>query len=793
MKSFEKKINSLKNRQNFLTLSSAFINTVTIFLILFGIHNFVLISSIIDRSILFYFNILLKIFFSISLVLLIHRTSKNFLNKLRAARYIDFFNGDIHDTFQNALELKNDKNADGEIVNVIIGKADQVSQKTKISADYRLIKNCLALFLIVFSVNAFIYFWDSGSYAESLKIFITGQLPEIPHKDFVELEPENKNVTRNDNVQIKVLNPELDVEHRLFYREESTWKEIVLYNYEKVFSAIDFSFDYFIKTPYAQSDTFRITVYELPAIKKMQAKIQYPGYTKIDSEIDSVSNGNYRVIKNTEIEMEITSNNPLEEARILIANGEVHAMERLGKNNFKAKLTAIENITYSFDLEDFLGNRSHRINKTITVVPDQKPEIKFIAPAKDTILTQNMILPLKIFAADDFGLKNLELKYIVNSSEEKQIMLVEKINTSSFEYNYNFDLVMEFLLPGDKVTYWAEITDNSPDQQKSSSQRYVARFPSITEIYEEIEEQELAKSEVMKSNLEQSKELQEEFEQKRRELMKKDEISLDDKKDLEKFLDKQENLSEQIENVTKEYEDMIRKFDENQALSKETIEKMEKIRELMEEISNEELREAMKKLQESMEDIDRDVLMKAMEEFKFSMEEYAEKLDRTIDLLESVKKEQSLQKSLEIAQEMKKMQDELNKKTSESGEQKDGQQLSQEQDKISENLDKLESQLDKSNEMLDPKKDEQVKKAMEELMDQMEKDNLKQDMQESSQSLSENNMEKAQQSQKSASQKMEKMISKMQNMKNMMSSGNSQEIQEMVKNTIERLILFSQK
>jgi len=37
------------------------------------------------------------------------------------------------------------------------------------------------------------------------------------------------------------------------------------------------------------------------------------------------------------------------------------------------------------------------------------------------------------------------------------------------------------LIPGDEVIYWAEIFDNSPDNQKGESRKYVARFPSIEE------------------------------------------------------------------------------------------------------------------------------------------------------------------------------------------------------------------------------------------------------------------------------------------------------------------------
>jgi len=578
---------------------------------------------------------------------------------------------------------------------------------------------------------------SKDTFLETLDFFALNSLPKTSHKEFIEVLPKNISILKNNDLEISVQNPE-EIEHRLFYRLEENWREIKLIDYKKIFRNLDFSFNYFIETDYARSDTFAVKIFEIPSIRKTSLKYIFPKYTKLKSEFINDSNGSIKALKHTFVVMNIEANNTLTEAKILFSDGRVINMDRIGKSKFEIKFKLEKSGNYSIQLTDFLGNTSEKINKQIIVLSDEKPEIKIIYPAKDTVLTQNYLFPLKFFANDDFGLKNLQLNYFLNGGEATKKML---------------------------------------------------KTPSIEEIYQELENQGKEQEEVLKENLEKSKELNKTFEDKRREMMKKEEFDWDDKKDLEKILENQKELNQEIEKMAEDYKELVEKFSENNALSDETLEKMEKIKELMEEISNDQLQEAMEKMQEQMEKMDEKSLKKAMEEFKFSMEDYQEKLEQTIDLLESIKKEQNMQKALEIAQEMQEMQEDLNEKS--SSENADSEKLAKEQDKISEKLSALEKQLEKTDEMLDPSKDSDVKEKMDELQEQMEKDDLDSDLSESSEKMKNDQMKQAQKSQKSASKKMSKMTQKLQEMQKMMSAGSSMDIGNAIQDAMKRLMYLS--
>ena len=661
MKIFEKRIQEILIKQNIIICLRFLLLAVSILLLTFNIFLVVYSPAVHSQGTLFLFAISIKIFLALVFIYLVLQANRALLSRFEAAKYLDRFNQDKADTYQNALELKHELGK-GEILERILNKADRKAEDQIIKTDIKKLKPILIITLIVIFFSGFLFVFNTEHFSQVYKFFKLKELPQAQHKEFVEVAPGDFSLTRNSKLEIKVVNPEPEVEHKFFYRIEQNWREEKLLDHKKIFNDLDFSFSYFIKTQFAVSDTFQITVFELPLIDDLIIRYEYPAYTGLKSEIQENSGGNIKALIGTKVTFNITANNPINKAEIFYSNGKYTEMERVGRSSFRSDFIIDENGTYHFGLKDILENNSRKIVRSITAIPDRKPDIKITSPGRDTLLTQNMLLPLSIFASDDYGLSDLKLHYFINQGDEQINLIKKTINSNTINYDHIFDLNKDIMIPGDKVTYWVEISDNSPQKQIAFSQKYTARFPSIEEIYKEIEEKEKEKSEILENTLKSSEELQKEFEEKRREMMKKDEISWEDKKEIEKLLNKQDDLNEDVEKVAEDFNELLEKLENNNALSSETLEKMKKIQELMEEISNDELEEALKKMQEKLENIDPEELKKAMQDFKFSMEDFSEKLEQTLKLLEDIKKEQSLQKALEIAEEMEEMQNELEQK-----------------------------------------------------------------------------------------------------------------------------------
>lgn len=789
MRNFEHKIKQLQFRQNLIIGLKFALIALAVFMIAFTLF-FVLFHSAANHvQELFLFALAIKISLFLIFIFLALQANRAMKNKLQIAKQLDEFNQDKTDTYQNAYELKKEL-PESEILEKILQKADVKAhdQIVKINIKREIPLLLMVLFISIFS--SFMFTLNSNEFIQAYTFLKLTELPEVKHKKTVEVIPGNVSLTRNSRLKIEVIDPEQDVSHKFFYKIDKSWREESLIGYKKVFNKLDFSFSYFVRTPFATSDTFRVEVYELPVVTNIDVRYDYPAYTKLKSEFEQNASGNIRAVQGTKITLKIAANNPIETGKIIFSTGDLNDLDRTGKSSFKTDFKVEQNGSYHFNLEDILGNTSRKLSKSITVIYDKIPEIKITAPGKDTLLTQNMLLPLSIFASDDFGLTTLTLHYQINRSVKISKKILENISHNSLTHDHVLDLNNNIMIPGDKVIYWVEVFDNSPKKQSALSPKFTARFPSIEEIYKEIEEKEKEKSRILENTLKKSEELQKEFEDKRREMIKKDDFNWEDKKEIENFIKEQSNLNEAVDKVAEDFNELMRKFESNNALAPETIEKMKKIQELIDEISNDELREAMQKLQQKMDQIDSEDIKKAMQDFQFSMEDFAEKLEQTIKLLEDIKKEQSIEKALQISEEMEEMQNKLNEKTNKNEE--SNEKLADQQKQISEKLDTLKEQLEKASELMDKKEDSDILEQLQQMQEMIEQDSLASDLDESAKNLQQNKKQEASTNQQQASKKMKKMRLQLENMQEMMSSGMMMDIAEILDKTINRLLIFSQ-
>ncbi|MCD4829696.1 MAG: hypothetical protein K8R90_09750 [Candidatus Cloacimonetes bacterium] len=792
---YEQAILKLQRRQN-LRLALRFVLfglmlLLTAWLLFHTVYHFPgLAPPAIHGRVMFLLALSGKALVAMLLVYLAVIAMRRMLSPLQVARLLDMRRGDDADTFQNAVELA-PLAGDSPLVSRLLDRADTTATTADVHADNSALRRLLPpLAALALAVGA-VWALQPAATEQTWRFLKLRQMPGISHKATVEVEPGDVSLLRGSDLTIRVLAPEADAPHCLFQRRDELWREQPMQGDDILLPGLDASFDYYVATPWATSDTFRIEVFEEPSVRRLALTLDYPPHTGLEREYLPDSDGQIRAIAGASVHLAIEANNALQEARLLFDNGDVLRMERLGQAAFETSFTAESSGGYRVHLRDHLDNESTGVRKAIRVTPDRPPEVRFAWPARDTTLTQNLLTRLLLVASDDFGLSDLTLHWQVNGGDERSTSLLARISGNTLAHDDIFDLRGAGLIPGDRVVYHATIRDNHPPAQLGESRRWVLRFPSIEEIYQQIEEAEERKQEDLAEALERSSELAEEFEEKRRELMKQDETDWQDRDELEKMMQRQEELSENVENMAQEYQELIETLQQNEALSQETLQKMEKIQQLMEEIADDELQRAMEEMRQAMEQSDQDMLRQAMEEMRFNMEEFARKLDQTIDLLENIKKEQALEKARQIAEEMERMQSDLQEKTQNS--EMSPEELARRQEAINEKLEALQEQTAAADSLLDSEQDAKLKEMMDELREMMQSDSLRQQLDDALNNLQNNEMQKASQQQQSAAETMLQMLQMLSQMKEMMSSGAMADNQAAILLAAQRLLVYSHR
>lgn len=760
-----------------------------------GVHVYYLLwlNSPSGSQALLYSNVAIRVSLALVLIYLLYSAYQRFFSFARTARFLDRQIDHQDDLFQNLTELSNPESAEfgasREITEVLAQQASKRLQESTYKLPQLLSAHqTLVLISILFGIFS-IWMLNAREFSRAFKQFYTNKAEAIVYKERLEISPGNARVGKNSQFTIQILNPETRLTHRLFYRRDKAWRELGLTDFRYTFQALDSSIEYYVEHDRARSPVFRVEVLDEPYVKNWWLEYRYPAYTGLKPLADSLSYGNISAYAGTSVQLAISSNVPLRSAVMNFADGRKLGLSALDSRNFLGQFTISKEETWYLEMEDLLGRKSKPEEKKISLQPDNPPQIRIEYPGQDVSLNQDLLLPLIISADDDFGLQNCNLRFTVNDQEPSGISIQSLIPGKLFSRDFIFDLKELGLMPGAEVTYWAEIHDNSPARQKAESARYKARFPSIEEIYREIEQRENQKKGELEEVLDKSQDLMKDFEQKRREILKDEKIDFQDKKELSSILENQEKLSQQVDKVADDYQQLIEKMQANSTLSPETLQKMMKIQELMQEISNEELQKAMEKFNRELQNLNPDALKKAMENFKFSMEDFAQKLEQTLQLLESIKKEQAVQKALQISEEMEKMQSALKDRSGDPKE--NSEQLANDQKNISDKYETLKDELDKLKKMLDPAKDKAAMDQLKELQEQMKQEKMEQNLQDSQQQLSKGQRSQAQQSQQEAMQKMRKFSLKLGQMKNSMSSGSQAEMMKSIETAIRELLIFS--
>jgi hypothetical protein len=786
MQEYKALLSKYKNRINFGIALRAISGSIVLFV--FALHLYFVLWLLLGAysPALIYANLAIRIGMALGILYIILQAWRKLWDYKLTARYLDRMHKAGDDLYQNALELqlKDKENP--------ISKALLVSARERLKENsYSIPKPFSGILLITMALFLMMVFgfWllSAADFGLAFKQFYSNRAPRIIYNENIVLSPGDITIGKHQPLLIRIVDADARLESRLYYRVGENWRELALSQNSYLFPRLEQSIEYYAENEISKSPIYKIRVLDEPIVKKWELTYNYPEYTALPSYTDSLSYGNIEAYKGTLVHLRVSSNIPLKSATMVYEDASRQELVRVDSLDYIARIVAQVPRSWYLELEDTLGRKSRPEEKSIRILPDDPPQIRIVFPGEDITLNQNLMLPLIISADDDFGLVNCNLQYQVNADSVRSINVQSLIAGKMLNRDYLWNMQDLDLFPGDVVSYWAEIYDNSPQPQRGISNRYRARFPSIEEIYAEIEEQEEIKKDELSSSLSESEKLQERYEQKRRELLKDPELAWEDKKELEDIIAKQEELGEQVENVAQSYQELIDKMQANSTLSQDTLQKMMKIQELMQEIATQEMLDAMQKLEQAMENVNPEALKKALEDFKFSMEDFAEKIEQTLALLESIKQEQAVQKALQISEETERLQKALQEQTADAD--TDTDKLAQDQQQIAEKYDKLQAELEKIKELM--KDEAEYQKQLNELMQDMQESKARQDMQQSKQSLSQQDRQKAMQAQESVLEKLRRFTNKLAEMKESMSSGSQGQMMQALERAIREILIFS--
>ena len=214
------------------------------------------------------------------------------------------------------------------------------------------------------------------------------------------------------------------------------------------------------------SRQYRISVYDLPRVERIDVAFDYPDYTGMEDLFEE-DGGDLVAPAGTEVAVSVTFNKAIAEARLEFdpaAAGEPMPglpLEVDG-NVGSIAFTVSQDSVYRVQATDHSGLSSlDPLDYYIRAIADQPPELALRRPGRDQDVMPLEEVILEVDASDDYGLTRFDLNYSVVGADEVVIDFLPEDrgrSVSGEQLIYLEDLAVE---PGDFVSYYLTLTDNN--------------------------------------------------------------------------------------------------------------------------------------------------------------------------------------------------------------------------------------------------------------------------------------------------------------------------------------------
>lgn len=493
----------------------------------------------------------------------------------------------------------------------------------------------------------------------------------------------------------------------------------------------------------------RVTVIHRPVINGMTAILRYPPYTGAKPDTLEPLAGRIVALAGTRVSLEGRTSKAIRDGRLLFAGGgPVPLAPRPG--GFGAAFTVAAGDTFVVETVDSLGfTNDHAVKYPVLSLEDAPPSIEIISPEDGAELPRTFVTELLYRGADDYGIAGVRLFSMREGKDESfsstSVLGPSPARLAEIEGRFAWSLEGVGVFPGDRILYYLEITDNNtatgPRTARTSARRLVV--PSISEIYARIREDDSRRRDDLEDVLDKGREVRERMKKLSDELKVDGNLDWSRRRESGEILEKQREIQSKMNEITAEIDKSLETLEKNRAASQDVGKKIEEIQKLLKRIESEELRSAIEKLQKMMGEVPQGELAAAMNDVELDTEKLIENMDRTIELLKQVIREEKMDELVRRMDDMLEEQTALRDSTAQ-GDMKD---LAERQEELGGEADDYEKKLD---EFSREEGDSSLAAELDSILAEMERSKPAEDMRRAAQQMSSDDRAGAQRSQKNA-------------------------------------------
>ena len=200
------------------------------------------------------------------------------------------------------------------------------------------------------------------------------------------------------------------------------------------------------------------------------------------------------------------------------------------------------------------------------------------------------------------------------------------------------------LMPEDEIRFHFELTDNDDvsGPKKTISNSFVVKVPSLSNLYENLEESESNFINEMAEGLDEIRQMQNEFENLELKVIKTEELNWDQQQSMKNSLEQAREKIQNLEKMARAIEKITEQAEKHNLFSPTLLEKFEELSELINNVIPENMLNNVENFEMALDEMDLNSIQDALSNLSENMDQIEENLDRYLEIFKRFQAEQKL-------------------------------------------------------------------------------------------------------------------------------------------------------
>ena len=264
------------------------------------------------------------------------------------------------------------------------------------------------------------------------------------------------------------------------YASASQWEQAEMRTepggsaYQFMIAGVPETLDYYVEAGGVRSETYKLTVIDLPGVKKIKVTYHYPSWSGLPNATEDPG-GDLRAVEGTHAEVVVETDRPLANGALLLDDGTKLPLKSAGGNLIAANVEINKDGMYHIAAMENGEDVRLTNDYFIEAMKDNPPEIRVTRPGHDFRATPIEEVTIAVEAKDDFGLKAVDLHYSVNGGPDETVSMLPSRGAKTVSNSTVLALEDFKIEPGDVVSIYA--TAKGPRQSTNTDMFFIEAQP----------------------------------------------------------------------------------------------------------------------------------------------------------------------------------------------------------------------------------------------------------------------------------------------------------------------------